>query len=47
MKNPKIKKISYLKSNKKVSHKKSNSGLTLILEEKEINYIDTIIKLEL
>ena len=45
--NPKIKKISYLKSNKKVSHKKSNSGLTLILEEKEINYIDTIIKLEL
>ena len=45
--NPKIKKISYLKSNKKVSHKKSNSGLTLILEEKEINYIDTLIKLEL
>ena len=45
--NPKIKKISYLKSNKKVSHKKSNSGLTLIIEEKEINYIDTIIKLEL
>ena len=45
--NPKIKKISYLKSNKKVSYKKSNSGLTLILEEKEINYIDTIIKLEL
>ena len=45
--NPKIKKISYLKSNKKVSHKKSKSGLTLILEEKEINYIDTIIKLEL
>ncbi len=45
--NPKIKKISYLKSNKKVSHKKSNSGLTLTLEEKEINYIDTIIKLEL
>ena len=45
--NPKIKKISYLKSNKKVSHKKSNSGLTLTLEEKEINDIDTIIKLEL
>ena len=45
--NPKIKKISYLKSNKKVSYKKSNSGLTLILEKKEINYIDTIIKLEL
>ena len=45
--NPKIKKISYLKSNKKVSHKKSNSGLTLILEEKEINDIDTIIKVEL
>lgn len=45
--NPKIKKISYLNSNKKVSYKKSNNGLTIILNNKEINPIDTIIKLEL
>jgi alpha-L-fucosidase len=45
--NPKIKKISYLDSSKKVSYKKSSTGLTLILNNKEINPIDTIIKLEL
>ena len=45
--NPKIKKISYLNSNKKVSYKKSNTGLTLTLNNNEINPIDTIIKLEL
>lgn len=45
--NPKIKKISYLNSNKKVSYKESNTGLTLILNNTEINPIDTIIKLEL
>ena len=45
--NPKIKKISYLNSNKKVSYKESNTGITLILNNTEINPIDTIIKLEL
>ena len=45
--NRKIKKISYLNSNKKVSYKESNTGLTLILNNTEINPIDTIIKLEL
>jgi len=43
----KFKKISYLKSDKKVSYKKSKTGLNLILDNKEINSIDTILKMEL
>ena len=43
----KFKKISYLKSNKKVSYKKTKTGLHLILDKKEINSIDTILKMEL
>ena len=43
----KFKKISYLESDKKVSYKKSKTGLNLILDNKEINSIDTILKMEL
>ena len=43
----KFKKISYLNSNKKVSYKKTKTGLHLILDKKEINSIDTILKMEL
>ena len=43
----KFKKISYLNSNKKVSYKKSKTGLNLIIDKKEINSIDTILKMEL
>ena len=43
----KFKKISYLESDKKVSYKKSKTGLNLILDRKEINSIDTILKMEL
>ena len=43
----KFKKISYLESDKKVSYKKSKTGLNLIIDRKEINSIDTILKMEL
>ena len=43
----KFKNISYLNSNKKVSYKKTKTGLHLILDKKEINSIDTILKMEL
>ena len=43
----KFKKISYLNSNKKVSYKKTKTGLHLILDKKEINSIDTILIMEL
>ena len=43
----KFQKISYFKSNKKVSFKQNNEGMILFLDEKEINPINTIIKIEL
>ena len=43
----KFKNISYLNSNKKVSYKKTKTGLHLILDKKEINSIDTILIMEL
>ena len=43
----KFKNISYLDSNKKVSYKKTKTGLHLILDKKEINSIDTILIMEL
>ena len=43
----KFKKISYFKSDKEVKFQKFNDGITLILDEEEIDLIDTIIKIEL
>ena len=45
--NPKIKKITYYHSNKKVSYQKTKSGLIINVNKEEINEIDTIIKLEI
>lgn len=45
--NSKFKKITYLNSGKKVSIKKSKEGLSIHLDDKEIDYIDTILKMEL
>ena len=45
--NSKFKKITYLNSGKKVSIKKSKTGLNLFLDNKEMDYIDTILKMEL
>jgi len=36
-----------LNSGKKVSIKKSKTGLNLFLDNKEMDYIDTILKMEL
>ena len=43
----KFKKILYFKSNRKVTHEKFPEGIVLFLDEKEINPINTIIKIEL
>ncbi len=43
----KFRKISYFKSNKKVSYKQNSEGIILFLDKKEINPINTIIKIEL
>jgi len=45
--NPKIKKILYYHSNKKVKHQKTKSGLIINVDNNELNEIDTIIKLEI
>ena len=45
--NSKFKKITYLNSGKKVSIKKSKEGLSIHLDDQEIDYIDTILKMEL
>ena len=45
--NPKIKKITYYHSNKKVSYQKTKSGLIINVNQEELNEIDTIIKLEI
>jgi len=42
-----FKRLTYLNSNRKVSYKKTKKGLLLFLNEKEINSIDTILKMEL
>ena len=43
----KFKKITYLRSGNKVSIKKSKEGLSIRLDDKEIDHIDTILKMEL
>ena len=43
----KFRKISYFKSNKTVSCKQNNEGMILFLDKKEVNPINTIIKIEL
>jgi len=43
----KFKKITYLRSGNKVSIKKSKEGLSIRLDDKEIDNIDTILKMEL
>ena len=45
--NPKIKKITYYHSKKKVSYQKTKSGLIINVNQEELNEIDTIIKLEI
>ena len=45
--NPKIKKISYYHSNKKVKYQKTKSGLIINVDDNELDEIDTIIKLEI
>ena len=45
--NSKFKKITYLNSGKKVSIEKSKEGLSIFLDDKEIDHIDTILKMEL
>ena len=45
--NPKIKKITYYHSNKKVSYQKTKYGLIINVNQDELNEIDTIIKLEI
>jgi len=45
--NPKIKKITYYHSNKKVTYQKTKSGLIINVNKDELNEIDTIIKLEI
>ena len=43
----KFKKITYLNSNKKVSFQRTKNGLLIYLDKKEIDPIDTILKIEL
>ncbi len=43
----KFKKITYLRSGNKVSIRKSKEGLSIRLDDKEIDHIDTILKMEL
>ena len=45
--NPKIKKISYYHSGKKVKYQKTKSGLIINVDDNELDEIDTIIKLEI
>ena len=45
--NPKIKKISYYHSNKKVKYQKTKSGLIINVDDNELDEIDTIIELEI
>ena len=42
-----FKKITYLNSNKKVSYQKTKNGILVYLDKKEIDPIDTILKVEL
>ena len=44
---PKIKKISYYHSGKKVKYQKTKSGLIINVDDNELDEIDTIIKLEI
>ena len=43
----KFKKITYLNSNKKVSYQRTKNGILIYLDKKEIDPIDTIIKVDL
>ena len=43
----KFKKITYLNSSKKVSFQRTKNGLLIYLDKKEIDPIDTILKIEL
>ena len=43
----KFKKITYLNSNKKVSYQRTKNGILVYLDKKEIDPIDTIIKVDL
>ena len=45
--NPKIKKISYYHSGKKVKYQKTNSGLIINVDDNELDEIDTIIELKI
>ena len=45
--NPKIKKISYYHSNKKVKYQKTKSGLIINVDDNELDEIDTIIELSI
>ncbi len=45
--NKKFKKLTYLDSNKKVSHKKNKEGLSLFIDKDEKNGVDTILKMEI
>ena len=45
--NPKIKKISYYHSGKKVKYQKTNSGLIINVDDNELDEIDTIIQLKI
>ena len=45
--NKKFKKLTYLDSNKKVSHKKTKEGLSLFIDKDEKNGVDTILKMEI
>ena len=42
-----FKKLTYLNSKQKVSYKKTKKGLSIFLNENEINPVDTILKMEL
>ena len=45
--NPKIKKILYYHSNKKVKYQKTKSGLIINVDDNELDEIDTIIEIEI
>jgi len=45
--NPKIKKLTYFNSKKKVQYEKTKSGLIINISKEELDEIDTILKLEI
>ena len=45
--NKEFQKLTYLDSNKEVSHKKTKEGLSLFIDKNEINGVDTILKMEI